>query len=257
MKYGGSVIHRRVDGYGPIEVVDAHGIRSLHFGSPARQSVMDLAAPDRVELPYLRSMLASLLFHSSPRRILVMGLGGGTLTRFFMRHFDEARLDVVELRPAVVEVAQQFFHLQWSPLHHLHLMDAADYLSDVWPAQADPFDLAMVDVFDGEGPSALMEDPLFLHRLVSVLSPRGVMAINLWSGEDYPWRRVQAEILQVASGPLGVLPVLGRGNRICFLFGEAFQRPHPRELSGRARTLDQQFGMEFTRFTDRWEWIRG
>ena len=59
-KYGGTLVHCQRDEQGLLEVVEAYGVRSLHFGSAARQSTMSLAEPERLEMPYLRAMLIPL-----------------------------------------------------------------------------------------------------------------------------------------------------------------------------------------------------
>ena len=98
-KYGGTLVHCQRDEQGLLEVVEAYGVRSLHFGSAARQSTMSLAEPERLEMPYLRAMLIGLAFVPAPCRCLILGLGGGSLARFLAHHLPSARIEVVELRP--------------------------------------------------------------------------------------------------------------------------------------------------------------
>ncbi len=253
MKYGGRLIHRSVDEHGPIEVVDAHGIRSLHFGSSARQSAMDLAAPDHIELAYLRSMLIALLFVSTPRRILLLGLGGGTLARFFLQHFPKAQIEAVELRQAVVEVAEAYFNLDIRPPLGVYVMDAHQFLEGQGISGSDKFDLILVDVFDAEGPSAVLEGPDFFVRLSEVIDPRGAMAVNLWSGEGAVWRDVQARMHEDFKGTLAALSVPGRGNRICIALGENYGSLDLKSLGEAARFLEQRLGMEFIRLFERLE----
>ena len=69
-----------------IEVFDDGKSRSLHFGTPARQSSMALDAPDRLQLPYTQAMMAFLLFQPQPEAVLMVGLGGGSMAKFLLRH---------------------------------------------------------------------------------------------------------------------------------------------------------------------------
>lgn len=253
MKYGGKLIYRVVDDHGPIEVVEAHGVRSLHFGSSARQSALDLSAPDQIELAYLRSMLIPLLFVPRPHRILILGLGGGTLARFFVRHFPKAQIEVVELRAAVVEIAKAYFKLHVAPPLELHVMDAHHYLMHQVPERNKTFDLVLVDVFDAEGPSVVLDDPDFFVRLSKLLAPRGAMAVNLWSGEGSAWREVYAAIEEHFQGVRAALSVPGRGNRICMAFGEAFGKLNFKNLEQEARSQEQRLGIEFVRLFERLE----
>ena len=254
MKYGGKLIHRVRDAHGSIEVVDGHGVRSLHFESAARQSAIDLMVPDRIELAYLRSMLSALLFVPKPKRILLLGLGGGTLARFFSRHFLDAEIVVVELRQAVVDIARRYFLLEAAPSLSIHVMDANDFLREhVSGDGGRPFDLLIVDIFDGEGPSVLLQETCFLYRLRDVLSPEGVMALNLWAGDDTSWRPVQKGLRDVFGGYLGALPVPGRGNRICLAHRDPLQSLSRRALVEVAQDLERRLGFEFIRMLDRIE----
>ena len=59
------------------------GIRCMKFGRQAagRQTCQSLADPDRLVFDYTRMMMAALYLNPSPQRILIIGLGGGTLPR--------------------------------------------------------------------------------------------------------------------------------------------------------------------------------
>ena len=63
-------------------VSERFGVRSLHIGSDTIQSAMRLARPNDLELAYTRSMMAFLLFTERPARVLMIGLGGGSLAKF-------------------------------------------------------------------------------------------------------------------------------------------------------------------------------
>lgn len=253
MKYGGTLIHRVVDDYGPIEVVEAHGVRSLHFGTAARQSAIDLSLPDHIELTYIRSMLVPLLFVPRPRHILLLGLGGGTLARFFLRHFSELQIEAVELRAAVVAVAQDYFDLDLKPPLEIHVMDAHQYLEQKVKQVSERFDLILVDVFDAEGPSVVLDEPGFFSGISALMSPRGVMALNLWSGGSPSWQAIHEEIQSHFRGTLATLMVPGRGNRICVALGEAHGKLNLKSLGQEARTLEQRLGIEFVRLFERLE----
>ena len=49
-------------------------------------------APDRLLVGYTRTMLAALWLHPDPRRIGIIGLGGGAQAKFCYRHLPQARL---------------------------------------------------------------------------------------------------------------------------------------------------------------------
>ena len=65
--------------------------RFLHFGLDTVQSAMRLDDPDRLSLRYTRKMMAFLLFNRAPERILLLGLGGGSLAKFCYRRLPAPR----------------------------------------------------------------------------------------------------------------------------------------------------------------------
>src|SRR3977135_1334560 len=70
---------------------------------------MRLDAPDRIECDYVRAMMAFLLFHPSPRDVLLVGLGGGSMARFIHQRMPQTRVTVVEIDPGVVTAARRYF----------------------------------------------------------------------------------------------------------------------------------------------------
>jgi spermidine synthase len=71
-------------------------VRTLHFGSEWIQGAMRIARPWNLELEYTREMMASLLLRDAPGKVLLIGLGAASLTKFLYRHYPLAHLTVVE-----------------------------------------------------------------------------------------------------------------------------------------------------------------
>jgi spermidine synthase len=247
-KYGGELIHADRDTIGLVEVVEAHGVRALHFGSSARQSALSLADPEHLELPYLRAMLAALLLLDRfPQRILMLGLGGGSLCRFILGHNPDCRIDAVEARELVAITARQYFGLPKDPRLNVHIADGLAFLRDAAASGQHRYGLIFVDLFDGEGPAAILEDPAFFAAVRAVLEDEGVVAVNLWSGRPGPLREILERIARQFEGGVKRLNVIGRGNVIAFGLGPAVL-PWPRKVTQRrAEYLEQRLGVELTR----------
>src|SRR6185503_15759425 len=92
-------------------VSEERGVRHLHVGGEAIQSAMRLDDPFALELDYTRCMMAFLLFHPRPRRALMIGLGGGSLAKFFHRRLNGLRTHVVEYDERVIATARALFHV--------------------------------------------------------------------------------------------------------------------------------------------------
>ena len=102
---------RRAGLDGEVQISEEDGVRYLHLGTDTIQSAMRLADPDELVLSYTRSMLAFLLFGPEPRRIVNVGLGGGSLAKWIHRHLSVAEQVVLELNPRVIACARRYFNL--------------------------------------------------------------------------------------------------------------------------------------------------
>jgi spermidine synthase len=236
------------DAEGVVEVVDDVDSRALYFGTPARQSAMSREEPHRLVLSYTRAMLSGLLFTREPRSALVLGLGGGSLPRFLMHAFPACRIDVVERRAAVVQVAREYFHLARSPRLHIHVCDAQVFLRGDLDRT---YDLVLVDLHDANGNAPLVTDAGFVESCARRLAARGVLATNVWTG---PTNGIPPAVLRDHRATFErrhlVLPVTGKGN--CILLGlsfavASFARPH---LDDKALHLQLRLGIEFTQLLD-------
>ena len=248
-KYGsGTLVHCSRDEEGLVEVIDKRGIRALHFGSTARQSAISLVEPYRLELSYVRAMLAGLVITGDPRRVLLLGLGGGTLATFLLHSFQECRIDAVESRDLVVTVARRFFGLPVDPRLAIHVADAADFTRNAAILNAMVYDYILVDLFDGEGMAAITTLPEFIVALGKLLSSKGILAINLWSNQLNPCRALLRQLKLTFSGNVLTLRVVDRGNIIAFGMGCGLPPFLRRSLVLPAKLLEQRLSIEFQRF---------
>lgn len=175
----GVVRAERTSPYGRIRVTDyaASGLRCLEFPpAPALQSCMRRARPTELVFPYLRSMLASLALHPNPRRVLVVGLGGGSLTRALQRSFPHVRQTIVEIDPEVVQVCREFFGLVPTLTTQVEVVDARTFLGRT----REVYDVMLLDAY---GPDAIphhLTTVEFFRLVRSRLRPGGVVAANIW-----------------------------------------------------------------------------
>jgi spermidine synthase len=180
---GARVIHTESSLYQNILVIDDGTMRCLQFSvrkEQRNQSCRDATAPRRMVFPYTRMMLAALLLDPSPRRVLIVGLGGGTLPTAFAQLYPDARIDVVEIDPAVTSVAERYFDFSPGPNTRVYEQDAR-----VWTKRAlagpNRYDLVMLDAFNGDYiPEHLMTQQ-FLEEARGLLTDDGTLAANTFS----------------------------------------------------------------------------
>jgi spermidine synthase len=163
----------------PIDVREERGVRYLHFGSEWVQGAMRIARPWSLELAYTRDLMTPLLLRSPaawPARVLQVGLGSASITRFLYRHRPRSRLTVVEIVPEVVAAARHFFKLPDDPKRlRIVVADGYDYLA----TQDEPFDLIVSDGYDEEGRTGMLDTVSFYANCRAHLSLDGILAVNL------------------------------------------------------------------------------
>jgi len=238
-KYGGKLVYQTSDEWGEIQVVDRNQERSLHFGRPEKQSAMITAEPTRLILDYTKAMLAGFaLLDEPPKRILCIGLGGGSLPRFLWHQFPEATIDVVELRAEVVDVATEFFALPKDQRLNIYIADCKDYLKQ---CTAVTYDLILVDAFSKEGVAESVQGFPFFRRLSAILAPDGLIAFNYWT-EPQSMYQVNHYYLGATFGNrLMTVDIPDRTNRILFALGPDLEQKTAGIRAGLAHQWEQQF----------------
>jgi spermidine synthase len=159
---------------------------------------MALATPDRLLFDYTHMMMASLFMGPRPQSILIIGLGGGTLPRALARTLPEASIDAVEIDPAVVRVARQYFSFVPGPRTSVFEEDGRVYVRRAMRA-GKSYDLIMLDAYDHEYIPEHLLTREFLLEVKSLLKPGGVIAANtfsssrLYDSESVTYRAVFGE----------------------------------------------------------------
>lgn len=247
-RYGGILIHDGRDAHGRLEVVDDGFFRSLHFGSAPKQSSMDVHNPSRLALTYTRAMTAALLFtDEKPRTALIIGLGGGSLAKFLLSRFPECRVDAVELRQQVVELALKYFLLPEDPRLQIFVEDAGSFIRRAVPDNGG-YDLVLVDAFGDNGISDSVTGMSFFHALRALLRPEGALAINLWSGDSISMEQTIGNIGEAFDGSAFRLPVESKDNVIVISPNTPVDRRRRRGLKERAGVLERMLDTEYPAF---------
>jgi len=149
----------------------------MRFGSleGSEQSAIEPANPRAVPVEYVRYALIGLAHHGRPRRVLMIGLGGGTFTTLVHRALPDAVIDAVDIDPMVVAAARDYFGLREDDRYRVHVADAAE-----WVARGeDTYDFILLDAYAGEEIPAALATETFFRAVARRLAPDGVVAINI------------------------------------------------------------------------------
>jgi len=249
-KYEGLLIHESHDDEGIIEIIECKGVRSLHFGSHPRQSSMLLTDPCKLELNYVRAMTSWLLFKPAlDDDALVVGLGGGSLTKHLLQHFPDCRLKVVEYRKSVVKIARSYFGLPLDPRLKIIVDDGGDYIRRRAESYRGYYSLLFIDAFDHDGIASSICSEAFFDACKALLKKDGILVINLWGGTNNPeFQQVSQWLARVFNWQILFLPIRDRGNIIAFAFNNYAPIFSMKELRTNALALEQQYQIEFPAF---------
>jgi spermidine synthase len=194
----------------PIEIREDAGVRTLHFGSEWIQGAMRINRPWSLELEYTREMMASLLLIDTPQKVLLIGLGAASLTRFLYRHYPGAQLTVVEIEPGVIAAARQMFKLPEDPMRiNIVIGCGAEYML----GSNKKYDLILVDGFDQHARAGALETLPFYAACRSRLSDGGVLAVNLLT---HSHKLSLGRIMQAFEDRALLFPSCESGNAIAF-----------------------------------------
>lgn len=163
---------------GKVAVVQyANGLRSLVFDDGATQSCLDTRSPNRLVLPYTRAAMTSLAFHPSPKRILIIGIGGGSMPNFLHQAYPDASIDNVDIDPVVVKVAKEYFGFVENEKVKAIVGDGRKFIETT----ENRYDIIYLDAFGSDDIPYALATKEFLAAVRSRLAPGGIVAANVWS----------------------------------------------------------------------------
>ena len=155
--------------FAPVTFSEENGVRYLHFGTEWVQGAMRLAKPQHIELEYAQQMMAWLLFLATPERIVQLGLGAAALTKFAHRYLRPAKVEAIELNPAVVVAARTMFELPYDDARlTVRELDAWDFVQD--RANHGTIGALQIDVYDATARGPVLDSVAFYRAVRACLS---------------------------------------------------------------------------------------
>ena len=143
------------------------------------ESIANLEDPDDLPLRYSQVMTAAaLLYPSEPKRILMIGLGGGSISTYYGRAMPDVQIDTVELDQRVIDVAKQLFALRESPRVRYLAADGRVFLN----RSKDLYDLILLDAYRGGYVPFHLLTKEFYTLVKNRLTPGGAVAFNVHDG---------------------------------------------------------------------------
>ena len=169
--------------YQNVFVEDDGDKRCLKFSVKRRtssQSCMYKSQPKKVVFNYTKFAMSALVFKTKPERVLIIGLGGGTLSNNLLDLYPEIEIDNVEIDPAVVSVAVEYFGFKQTAKVKTHIQDGRIFIKRAQRKKLQ-YDLIILDAFNGEYIPEHLLTKEFLQESKSLLADDGVLVANTFS----------------------------------------------------------------------------
>ena len=146
------LLHQERSLYRNIFVTQTGDERCMLFRWPrplGRESCKLLNEPEKLIFDYTQMMLSGLYLNPNPKRILIIGEGGGTIPTALQQMFPDTQIDLVELDKAVDGVARSYFDFKPGPNTHVFIEDGRVYVKRAM-AQKPNYDMVLLDAFDAD-----------------------------------------------------------------------------------------------------------
>jgi spermidine synthase len=148
--------------------------------------------PFKTRFGYTDYLDLPIAYRTTTKRILYVGLGGGSAPKRAWRDFPAMRIDVVELDPEVVNAAYKFFAVPHDPRLRVAVEDGRRYLAE----NEGPWDVIVVDAFYSDSIPFHLATREFLELARSRLAPGGLVAANIIGAVRGPDSRLFRSMLR-------------------------------------------------------------
>jgi spermidine synthase len=181
---GISIIKVSASGAHPIWVYETKTTRCLSFTHPShrhnKQTCLFLSNNVVPYSKYVTMVLGALYIQPNPKKILIIGLGGGAIARALKFLKPDAIIEIVEINPEVVDIARTYFPFEIDAPISIHIDDGFNYIQTALK-QKKHYDLVILDAFNSEYIPKQFLTVSFARMVKGILTKDGVAAINTFT----------------------------------------------------------------------------
>jgi spermidine synthase len=142
------------------------------------ESVTDLRDPDVLVLRYAQVMTVATIYPGELKKVLMLGLGGGSISTYLGRFMPDVEIDTVEIDRRVIEVAKQYFGLRETERVRYLDGDGRVFLN----RNKGLYDLILLDAYRGGFVPFHLLTKEFYTLVKQRLTPGGAVASNIHDG---------------------------------------------------------------------------
>ncbi|WP_430283626.1 spermidine synthase, partial [Pseudoalteromonas sp.] len=144
------------------------------------QSCMYKSKPKKLVFNYTKMTFASLLFIDDPKNVLIIGLGGGSLSNTIHELYPSAHIENVEIDPAVIKVARDYFSFVETDNVTSKVQDGRIFIKRA-ALKKQKYDWIILDAFNGDYIPEHLLTKEFFAEVKSILADGGIVAANTFS----------------------------------------------------------------------------
>lgn len=223
-----------------LTVLEDKDYRWLQLGKGGIQSAMKLSSTWQPVLPYYPGLLSVLLFQKNPDKVLIFGLGGGELPRYFAHCMPATQITALEKNSEIIEVFQTWFNPDQIQIDIIN-DDVCNWHVD----SGKQYDIIFLDVYNENSlPECLYGEDLYV-RIYRRLTETGVLAANLVVKDEREAVLLLTRIRKVFNRQTLFLSVGGHMNLIVLAFRTMPESLNEQVLQERAEALQKKSGFSF------------
>ncbi|KAM4722465.1 eEF1A lysine and N-terminal methyltransferase [Rhinophrynus dorsalis] len=185
------------------------------------------------------------LLSECPISVLVIGLGGGSLSLFIHDYFLGSSVEVVEIDPCVLDVACKWFSFSQDERMKVHIADGLIHIKNLSDKGEASYDVVMFDV-DSKDTSVGMSCPppafvekIFLQSVHKILKADGIFILNFVCRDSV----LKGQVLDVIHEVFPLIyaqKIEDEVNEILLCRPLSEQRLSPTEMKESAKNLEKQ-----------------
>jgi spermidine synthase len=199
------------------------------------ESVSNLLDPDDLPLRYAQVMTIATVYAEATRKILMLGLGGGSISTYLGRFMPEAAITTVEIDPGVISAAKSYFGLRETERMRYRAGDGRVFLT----RSNELYDLILLDAYRGGYVPFHLLTREFYTLVKQRLAPGGAAAFNVHDGSKLYASTVKT--LGEVFAAVDLFPT-GRGEVIAVATAASIDT---QALEHRAVELQKRYGFRF------------
>lgn len=167
--------------YHRIRIEEDDEARYMYFDRTL-QSAMTLKDPAALRLLYSRYTSIGFTFRPDAKKMLIIGLGGGSIPKKLNKEFPNMEIDAVEIDPEVVKMAKDHFNVKEGKNLRIHAQDGRLFLSRTQTQ----YDIILLDAYFTDSMPFHLATKEFFELAQRKLTPNGIIVANLISAVTGP-----------------------------------------------------------------------